>query len=139
VKRYLLDTCAISDARFPDTYPGLVDWFSRADTGSLYLSVATLSEVYSGIESLPHGKWRLAFEGWYGDVLAPAYAGRILAADEDLIPTWGRIRARARGTGNNADEIDLLIAATAVHHDLILVTRNERHFTGTGAAIENPW
>lgn len=139
MRRYLLDTCAISDARFPETYPSLLDWFAHTDTSALFLSVATLSEIYAGIENLPQGKRRSQFTRWYADMLVPAYAGRILVVDEDLAPTWGRTRARARRAGNNADEIDLLIAATAVHHDLALVTRNERHFIGTGVPIENPW
>jgi predicted nucleic acid-binding protein len=139
MKRYLLDTCAISDARQTRPNPGLEIWLSSVYFGALYVSVATIVELASGIEQLPPGKRRDGFERWLTQDIVPSFAGRILGATQSLIPTWARTRVAAHRHGNNADEIDFLIAATAIHHDLTLVTRNEKHFAGTGVAVLNPW
>jgi toxin FitB len=139
MKRYLLDTCAISDARGPRANAGLVRWLAESDADTLYISVITMGEICWGIELLPAGRKRNAFDRWLREEIRPAFEGRILAIDERLMPTWGRVRAAAKRYGNNANGIDLLLAATALGHDLILVTRNEKDFAGTAVPIINPW
>jgi toxin FitB len=138
--RYLLDTCAVSDANNPDGDERLAAWLSATSIGTLYLSIVTIVEITSGIEALPPGKRRDAFHAWlHGDVLVQ-FAGRVLTADENLVPVWARVRVDAQRHGNNArDEHDFLIAATAINYDMTLVTRNEKDFTGTGVRIHNPW
>jgi predicted nucleic acid-binding protein len=138
VKRFLLDTCVVSDAR-AKADAGLTEWLAGTDAGTLYLSAITIGEIAWGIERLPSGRKRTTLERWLRDDVLEAFRGRILNVDVGVVATWGRIRASAEGHGNNADALDLLIAAIAAHHDLILVTRNERDFGGTGVPLLNPW
>ena len=104
----------------------------------MFLSVVTLAEVLTGIERLTPGTRRNDLTAWFEGIVA-AYRGRILSADPAIVPACARVRNGAHHSGNNADELDLLIAGTALHHDLTLVTRNEKHFAGTGIAVLNPW
>ncbi|HET9030153.1 MAG TPA: type II toxin-antitoxin system VapC family toxin [Candidatus Aquilonibacter sp.] len=138
MNRYLLDTCVISDAR-AQANAGLTAWLAESDAQALYLSVITVGEIAWGIQRLPSGKKRATLEGWLRDDLIGSFAGRLLSVDLDVAATWGRVRASAQRHGNNADSVDTLLAAIAVHHDLILVTRNEKDFAGTGAPVINPW
>jgi predicted nucleic acid-binding protein len=138
LRRFLLDTCVVSDAR-AQTSTGLTAWLADADTNTLFLSVITIGEIAWGIERLPSGKKRSTLERWLRDDVRGAFHGRILHVNLDVVGTWGRVRANAERHGNNADPLDLLIAAIAVHHDLILVTRNEKDFAGTAVPILNPW
>jgi len=138
VKRYLLDTCVVSDAR-TQANPGLTAWLAEAQPAALYLSVITVGEIAWGIERLAPGRKRATLERWLRDDVVGTFDGRILGVSLDVASTWGRIRARAERHGNNADSMDALLAAIAVHHDLHLVTRNEKHFIGTAVPILNPW
>ena len=138
MRRFLLDTCVISDVR-ANANAGLTEWLAGTDAGTLYLSVVTIGEIAWGIERLPSGKKRATLERWLRDDVLEAFGGRILPVDLGVVGTWGRVRANAERHGNNADSLDTLVAAIAVHHDLILVTRNERDFAGTAVPLLNPW
>lgn len=138
MKRYLLDTCVISDAR-TQTNSGLTAWLADTDAQALYLSVITIGEIAWGIERLPPGKKRTTLERWLHDDILGAFTGRVMHVNLEVVSAWGRVRANAERHGNNADAVDTLLAAIAVHHDLILVTRNEKDFAGTGVPILNPW
>lgn len=138
MKRYLLDTCVISDAR-TSANAGLLSWLKDADADALYLSAITVGEIAWGIERLPSGKKRTTLERWLRDDILKTFTGRVLPVDLDVVETWGRVRAKAERHGNNTDSLDTLVAAIAIHHDLIIVTRNEKDFAGTGVALLNPW
>ena len=138
MKRFLLDTCVISDAR-TNANAGLTEWLAATDATTLYIAVISIGEIAWGIERLPAGRKRSALEGWLRDDLARAFAGRILQVDLAVAAAWGRVRAAAERHGNNADSLDTLVAAIALHHDLVVVTRNEKVFAGTGVALMNPW
>lgn len=138
MKQYLLDTCVISDGRHASGNPGLAAWLARTPLRAMFLSVVTLAEVLTGIERLTPGTRRYDLTAWFEGIVT-RYQGRMLSADPAIVPAWARVRNGAHHSGNNADELDLLIAGTALHHDLTLVTRNEKHFAGTGIAVLNPW
>ena len=132
---YLLDTMVLSELRKPRRDPGLVRWLESLRPTDLYLSVMTIGEVEKGIARQqrldPAFAGRLA--DWLDDVLRH-YAARILAVDVSVARRWGRL-ADAHGHAG----ADLLIAATALEHGLAVVTRNLRHFEGTGTALVNPF
>jgi predicted nucleic acid-binding protein len=130
---YLVDTNVISEAR-RGSKPA-TSWLRGVDPGSVYLSTLTLGEIMRGIalkqKSDPTSAGRLA--EWLRK-LRHDHADRILPITDQISVEWGRIAAiRPRG------DIDGLIAATAIVHDLILVTRNEKDFNDTGASVVNPW
>jgi predicted nucleic acid-binding protein len=130
---YLLDTNVLSQARRGT--PQALDWLRSADPDRLYLSVITLGEIMRGIalkeRSDPQTAAHLA--AWLAR-LRQDHATRILPVTDRIAVEWGRVSAlRPRGGA------DGLIAATALVHDLIVVTRNIADFADTGAACLNPW
>lgn len=106
---------------------------------SVYLSVLTLGEIRKGIASLPDGNRRRLLEEWIQSTLRPWFANRILPVTEAIVDRWGLLTAEAKRRGEGLPVVDGLIAATALEHDLTLLTRNVSDFSGTGVTILNPW
>jgi len=136
---YLLDTNVISEARKREkANSGVRKFFrkvSRSDT-EVYLSVVTVGELRRGVELVRHrGDSAQAdlLETWLQTVLS-GYAQNILSVDEEIGQVWGRLRVP------HAEHVlDKLIAATALIHDLTVVTRNIDDFAGTGVRLLNPF
>lgn len=133
---YLLDTNVLSELcrKAPD--PRVVAWAENRPTSTLFLSVLTLGEMRKGIESMANSKRRLALRDWLETDLPAFFAGRILAINMQVADRWGRIVAAA---GKPVPAIDSLLAATALHHGLGLVTRNARDFSFPGLEVLDPW
>ncbi len=130
---YLLDTNIVSDAYKRHAKPA--DWLRFIDPASAYLSVITLGEIERGVAKLRRqespGALKLSF--WLQE-LRQSYSRRILPVTEQIAIVWGDLSA-----GRSRSEADGLIAATALVHDLILVTRNAADFADTGVTVLNPW
>ena len=130
---YLLDTNVISEARRGTREA--VDWLRGVRADSLYLSVITLGEIAKGI-ALKERQDRAAaapLTAWLQG-LRRNFANRILPVSDAIALEWGRIAAeRPRG------DADGLIAATAIVHDLVLITRNVGDFEDTRVSFVNPW
>jgi toxin FitB len=101
--------------------------------------VITLAEIQKGIEMLGEGKRRAQLEDWLKQDLEAWFAGRILLVDRSVAARWASLVAQGIRTGRPLPTVDSLIAATALTHDLTIVTRNTRDFEGIGAATLNPW
>lgn len=130
---YLLDTNVVSEARRGNSEA--IAWLRSVDPSTLYLSVITLGEVMRGIALKRKSDHRAAahLEEWLRK-LRHDHSGRILPITDQIAVEWGRIAAqRPRG------DADGLIAATAIVHDLIVVTRNIGDFDDTGVSVINPW
>jgi predicted nucleic acid-binding protein len=132
---YLLDTMVLSELRKSRRDGNLVAWFEHVRPTDVYLSVVTIGEVERGIAKqqrlAPAFAQRLA--DWLDGTLR-YYATRILSVDLGTARRWGRLSDTHGHAG-----ADLLIAATAIEHGLAVVTRNVRHFEGTGVALVNPF
>jgi len=133
---YLIDTNIISELRRKEANLGVVTWFAERPATTLYLSVLTLGEIRKGIESLPNSKRRLSLRDWLEVELPAFFSGRILPIDSPVVDRWGRLLARIKRT---APAVDSLIAATALQHDLTLVTRNAADFKFPELSVINPW
>jgi predicted nucleic acid-binding protein len=136
---FLLDTNCISELVRPTPEPRVVDWFETANEEMLYLSVLTLGEIRSGLAGLAQGKRRTHLESWLEIELPARFAGRIVAIDAAIADRWGFIAAAARRKGKALSVIDGLLAATALHHNLTVVSRNARDFASTQVPVLNPW
>lgn len=133
---WLIDTNALSELKKRRPHPGVVRWFDERPSESLHLSVLTLGELRKGIEAMPEGQRKASFRNWLEIDLPEYFAGRILAIDARAADRWGRLCAEA---GRPLPAIDSLLAATALIHDLTLVTRNLTDFNLPGLTVVNPW
>ncbi len=136
---FLLDTNCISEVvRFkPD--PRVTAWIEAAEESLLYLSVLTLGEIRKGLAALPQGKRRSRLETWLEVELQARFSGRILSIDAAVADRWGLIAAVAKIKGKPLSAIDGLLAATAIQHNLTIVSRNVGDFTNTEVPVVNPW
>lgn len=100
------------------------------------MSVLTLGEIRKGIDILPNSDRKFALLDWLEVNLPSFFISRILTIDVIVADRWGRMIARA---GRPMPAIDSLLAATAIHHGLKLVTRNARDFEFAGLEVINPW
>ena len=136
---YLLDTNIVSETVKPQPNTKVLAWLESSEENLLHLSVLTLGEIRKGITSLPQSSRRVALESWLGHDLIVRFGGRILNVDRQVADRWGSIAAKATIAGRPLSTIDGLLAATAMHHNLILVTRNTKDVALTGIPVFNPW
>ena len=136
---YLLDTCCISELVRPQPEPRVLEWIAGADESKLYLSVLTLGEIRRGVAGLPPGKRRTRLEAWLEVDLRARFAGRIVPIAAAVADCWGVLTAQAKRRGSPLPSIDGLLAATALHHNLTIVSRNAGGFAGTQVAVLNLW
>ena len=136
---YLVDTDVISELRKGDkANHGIAAFFSDAANRDvpLYLSGVTIGELRRGVELIRHrGDARQArsLERWLEELVADC-GENILPFDADAAQIWGRLRVP-----HPENPLDKQIAATALLYDLVLVTRNVRHFASTGVRLLDPF
>ncbi len=136
---YLIDTCCISELVKKKPNPGVVKWFANQDELSMYLSVITFGELKKGIEKLPDSKKKKELNRWIKEDLSRRFKNRVLNINIEVVNKWGEILADAEKNGKTLPAIDSLIAATALVHDLSVVTRNTQDMEGSGVEVINPW
>ena len=138
MKGFLLDTNVLSEfsrTGYPDQR---VDrWLDATAEETLFASVLTFAEIRRGIELLPSGKRRVQLEQWQDDLVA-SFEDRLLPVTK-AIADRAVLSAHAQRRGTPLSNIDGLIAATALEHDLTVATRNVKDFAGFGVPIFNPW
>ena len=136
MKMFLVDTNVISELRKGNRADPGVRAFLKDNDDSLFLPVQAVGELSFGIESLKRkGDVPQAerLQQWLDSVLE-TFEGRVLNFDQSCALMWGKLRS-----GNDQNLIDKQIAAMALIYDLTLVTRNIRHYDGTGARVVNPF
>ena len=132
----LLDTNIVSELRKgPRANPDVRAWFETINDFEIHLSVLTVGEIRRGIENIRAKDPRraTALERWLHR-LTREHADRILSVDRRVTEQWGRLSAARSGS-----PVDVLMAATAIAHELVLVTRNVRDVAWTGVACTNPF
>ena len=132
---YLVDTDVVSVLRRPERHPQVAGWFQNHLSADKFISVISLGEMERGIRIAERNDSTFAehLSQWLAIVLE-TYSEGILDVDTAISRRWGQLSA---SLGNRNP--DLLIAATALEHDLIVVTRNVRHFEPTGVRLVNPF
>ncbi len=137
---FLLDTNVLSEfSRTGKPNAGVATWMRNAPPDALFASVLTFAEILRGIELLPAGRRRAELEEWLERDLQGSFGSRLLPVTKAIGDRWAFVSAREQLRGRPLAIVDGLIAATALEHDLTIVTRNVKDFAGTGVAIFNPW
>jgi predicted nucleic acid-binding protein len=117
--------------------PNVIKWFKQIPTSSVYLSVLTLGEIRKGVEKVSDAKRKRKLLMWLEHDLSFMFDERILAISTEVADRWGRLMHQA---ARPLPAIDALLAATALHYDMTLVTRNTEDFKACkGLEILNPW
>jgi predicted nucleic acid-binding protein len=136
---FLLDRNCISEIVRLKPEPRVMDWMEAVEEALLYLSVLTLGEIRKGLAGLPQSKRRTRLETWLEVELQARFSGRILPIDGAVADRWGLLAADAKRKGKALSTIDGLLAATALRHNLTIVSRNISDFTNTQVPVLNPW
>jgi len=124
----------------PERAPTVKAWAAAESEDRLFLSILTLGEYDKGIHNVPDNHPDRPRFIAARDRLAYRFAARILSVGDAVVRRWGVISGMTkRATGHSPPVIDTLFAATALEHDLYLVTRNVRDVRASGAQIFDPW
>jgi len=132
VTRYLLDTNIISNVTKPNPSTALLAWMAEQTDNDLFISALTVGEIRRGLLEKSAGKKRALLEAWFVGPEGPQalFAGRVLAFDEKAGLIWAQLMADGTARGRPRSALDMIIAAIADANGCVVVTDNEKDFTG---------
>ena len=136
---YLLDTCLISEVVKKTPAKSVLAWLEQQDEQGLFLSVLTLGELQKGISKLSETAKRKKLTAWVNQDLRQRFQGRVLDITEEVAMIWGQLQGEAEKRGEKPPAIDSLIAATALVHNLTIVSRNGVDMEKCGASVLDVW
>ena len=136
---YLMDTVACSEQRAPAPSAAFIRFADATPQPLIYTSVVVLGELRRGAARHRDERQRRSLAEWIDTVLRPSFGERVLPITEPIANLWGELMGDAIRRGQPVPTIDSFIAATALVHGLIVVTRNEADFRRCGVAVRNPW
>ena len=136
---YLLDTCVISELIRKSPAQNVVKWLKCTPCEGQYLSAISVGEIYKGIARLESGDTRRAVLLDWLESIRCQFASRILPFDEETSMSWGELVGNALRIGHPKPLVDAQIAASALRHGMMLVTRNVRDMADFGVEIVNPF
>ena len=117
----------------------MVDFVSGEALDRLYVSSVTFAEISYGIEKQADPARRSDIGLWLDHKMRPMFDGPVLELTEDVLLKWRIMIEEGRKRGHTFSHPDVLIAATAAHYDLMVVTRNTGEFVAAGVAVFDPW
>ena len=135
----LVDTNVLSELARPRPSPAVVAFLNAAPIETLYLSDLVLAEIRFGLETTTDLTRRARIDTWLNSFVRPHFADRILALTENILVRWRIMKEVGQRAGYTSPEPDLLIAATASHHGLTILTRDVEPFERAKVAVLNPW
>ena len=136
---WLLDTNVLSDLRRPKPDRKVVGFVQGQPLEELYVSSVTFAEIRFGIEIVSSAARRAELNDWLMHKVRPMFDQRILAVSEDIMFKWCLLVEEGRKTGHTYSQPDLIIAATALHHGLTVVSRDTGEYERAGVTVLNPW
>lgn len=135
--QFLLDTNVLSEQRKPQLDQGVLRWFSQHSVSSSLISVVSIAEIEQGIWLLGNTKRARAYRTWLAQ-LEQDFFGCIVPFDREVAAVWAELTSKAIRLGSTLSYADSLIAATAIAHQLTVVTRNTTDFQAF-VPVFNPW
>lgn len=136
---YLLDTNVISELRRPRPDQGVIAFVAAQPLETLHISAVTLAEIRFGIELVADAGRRAELTTWLTHKVRPMFEQRILPISEDVMLTWRLLVEEGRKSGHTFSQPDLIIAATAAHYGLTVVSRDVSEFERAKVPFINPW
>jgi toxin FitB len=136
---WLLDTNILSELRRPRPDPKVVAFVTGCALEQLHITVVTLAEIRFGIELVAEPNRRGELNDWLTHKVRPMFDGRVLQITEDIMLRWRLLVEDGRKTGNTFSQPDLIIAATAIHQGLAVVTRDRSDYDKAHVPVINPW
>lgn len=137
--RWLLDTNVLSELRRVRPNTRVQAFVAAQPLESLFISTVTIAEIRFGIELLTDPVKRAELNEWLSHKVRPLFEHRTLKITEDVMLTWRLLVEDGRKVGHTFSQPDLMIAATALHHGLTLVTRDLSDYARTRVPLLNPW
>jgi toxin FitB len=139
VTGWLLDTNVLSELRRPRPERKVLAFIAAQPLDLLYISSVTLAEIRFGIELVPEPARRSDLTDWLTHKMRPMFAQRVLPVSEDVMFKWRLLVEEGRKAGHTFSQPDLIIAATAQHHGLTVVSRDTGEFAKARVPVLNPW
>lgn len=136
---WLLDTNVLSELRRSRPEPKVVAFVAAQPLETLYVSAVTFAEIRFGIERLDDAGRRLELNDWLTHEVRPMFEGRVLAITEDVMFKWRLLLEEGRKAGHTFSQPDLIIAATALHHGLTVVSRDRSGYERARVPVLDPW
>ena len=137
---WLLDTNILSEIRRLRPEPKVLAFIAAYPLDDLYISAVTLAELRFGIALLIEGSARRSeLDNWLTHTIRPMFDRRVLPVTEDIMFRWRLLVEDGRKMGHTFSQPDLIIAATAIHHGLTLVSRDTNDYKRVRAPVFNPW
>jgi predicted nucleic acid-binding protein len=136
---WILDTNVLSELRRPRPDARVVAFVSTLPLGQLYISTVTLAEIRFGIELVTEPNRRAELNDWLANKVRPMFNQRVLQVTEDILLKWRLLVEEGRKIGHTFSQPDLIIAATAIHHGLTVVTRDRSNYDKVPVPVINPW
>jgi predicted nucleic acid-binding protein len=139
VTGWLLDTNILSELRRPKPEPKVLEFVGGQPLDLLYVSAVTFAEIRFGIELVADARRRAELNDWLAHKVRPMFEQRVLPVSEDVMFKWRLLVEDGRKVGHTFSQPDLIIAATALHHGLTVVTRDISDYQKARAPVFNPW
>ena len=136
---WLLDTNVLSELRRARPHPRVVAFVAGQTLDLLYVSSVTFAEIRFGIELVSDASRRADLNNWLANDLRPPFGQRVLPVSEDVLFKWRVLVEEGRKAGHTVSQPDLIIAATALHHGMTVVSRDTSEYEKAGAPSMNPW
>lgn len=134
----LLDTCVLSEYQKPKPNGNVILWLENQLEESLFLSILTVGEISKAIVKLPDSKRRSELLEWLNGLIY-RFEKRILPIDLKTIEIWAALTGKLEIQGRVLPIVESLIVATALTHNLTVITRNENDFADTNVKLLNIW
>jgi toxin FitB len=139
VTGWLLDTNIISELRRRKPEPKVTEFIRSQPLEGLFVSIVTFAEIRFGIELLPDATRRSDLNDWLAHKVRPMFEQRVLAISEDVMFKWHLLVEDGRKAGHTFSQPDLIIAATAQHRGLTVVSRDTMEYVAARVDVFNPW